>query len=60
LHVGEPVVASKAADGFAFIRDESERRVATHNIAEFLKFAVNGVLPKTDLGKYRCLLKSVE
>jgi hypothetical protein len=46
LRVGEPVVASKAADGLAFIGDECERRVATHDIAEFLKLAVDGVLPE--------------
>jgi len=64
LDVGEPVVASKAADGLAFVGDECERRMGTHGIAESLKFAVDGVLPKARLEgegsrkKYRCLLKS--
>ena len=49
LHVGEPIVASKAADRLAFIGDECERRVATHGIAEFLKLAVDGVLPEARL-----------
>ena len=49
LHVGEPIVPSKAADRLAFIGDECERRVATHGIAEFLKLAVDGVLPEARL-----------
>ena len=49
LRVGEPVVASKAAEGLAFIGDECERGVATYGVAEFLKFAVYGVLSKARL-----------
>ena len=49
LDVGEPVIASKPADGLAFVGDECERRMGTHGIAEFLEFAVDGVLPKAGL-----------
>ena len=46
---GYASLSSPALDGLAFVGDECERRMGTHGIVEFLKFAVDGVLPKARL-----------
>ena len=53
MRVGETVVPSESANGFALVLDKRERRVRADCVAESLKFAVDAILSQNWLERAR-------